>query len=178
MILPAPGGTQKGHYDLALLQLAIRNVANYSPPVASARADQLDEWEILAKLALIVQGMGAAADPAIVDDSMIDGPGAARRRRRALDRCTVAIPKSCSPRSSRRRGPERLLDFMLRTGPYGDGFGAVTDPNPNGAPGSASTCCSTTPTASTSGRSSPACPRCCARPRARSSSRPSRSSPT
>jgi anaerobic selenocysteine-containing dehydrogenase len=26
-----------------------------------------------------------------------------------------------------RRGPERLLDFMLRTGPYGDGFG--TDPD-------------------------------------------------
>jgi anaerobic selenocysteine-containing dehydrogenase len=26
-----------------------------------------------------------------------------------------------------RRGPERVLDFMLRTGPYGDGFGA--DPN-------------------------------------------------
>ena len=26
-----------------------------------------------------------------------------------------------------RRGPERILDFMLRTGPYGDGFGADPD---------------------------------------------------
>ena len=26
-----------------------------------------------------------------------------------------------------RRGPERVLDFMLRTGPYGDGFGADPD---------------------------------------------------
>ena len=26
-----------------------------------------------------------------------------------------------------RRGPERLLDFMLRVGPFGDGFGADPD---------------------------------------------------
>ena len=26
-----------------------------------------------------------------------------------------------------RRGPERVLDLMLRTGPYGDGFGADPD---------------------------------------------------
>src|SRR5262249_30805083 len=39
-----------------------------------------------------------------------------------------------------RRGPERVLDFMLRTGPYGDGFGgdpeglslAVLEGNPHG----------------------------------------------
>ena len=33
VILPAPSPLQKGHYDIALLQLAVRNVANYSPPV-------------------------------------------------------------------------------------------------------------------------------------------------
>jgi hypothetical protein len=39
-----------------------------------------------------------------------------------------------------RRGPERVLDFMLRVGPYGDGFGsdpegltlAVLEQNPHG----------------------------------------------
>ena len=35
--------------------------------------------------------------------------------------------RACSPRSRRRRGPERMLDLMLRTGPYGDGFGAKPD---------------------------------------------------
>ncbi len=33
VILPAPGPLEKPHYDLALYQLAARNVANYSPPV-------------------------------------------------------------------------------------------------------------------------------------------------
>ena len=37
VILPAPSALQKGHYDLALLQLALRNVANYSEPVLPAR---------------------------------------------------------------------------------------------------------------------------------------------
>ena len=33
VILPAPSALQKSHYDVALLQLAVRNVANYSAPI-------------------------------------------------------------------------------------------------------------------------------------------------
>src|SRR5581483_893985 len=97
-----------------------------SPPVVTP-PDQPDEWEILAKLALIFQGVGAEADPAIVDDLAI---------RNLVD---AAVSDEHGPVHGRdpeellaalapRRGPERLLDFMLRTGPYGDGFGA----NPGG----------------------------------------------
>ncbi|MCB0962498.1 MAG: molybdopterin-dependent oxidoreductase, partial [Acidimicrobiales bacterium] len=68
VVLPGPSPLQKGHYDLALLQLALRNVANWSAPVLPLDDDQPDEWEILARLALIAQGMGADADPAVVDD--------------------------------------------------------------------------------------------------------------
>src|SRR5581483_9213039 len=120
VILPVPDPLAKSHYDLALLQLALRNVANYSPPVVTP-PDQPDEWEILAKLALIFQGVGAEADPAIVDDLAI---------RNLVD---AAVSDEHGPVHGRdpeellaalapRRGPERLLDFMLRTGPYGDGF--------------------------------------------------------
>src|SRR5690606_7222 len=71
VVLPAPSALQKSHYDLALLQLAIRNVANYSPPVLALDPDQPDEWEVLARLALLAQGMGPDADPAVVDDLTI-----------------------------------------------------------------------------------------------------------
>ena len=56
---------------MALLQLALHNVANYSEPVLPLDDDQPDEWEVLARLALLLQGAGATADPAIVDDLMI-----------------------------------------------------------------------------------------------------------
>jgi anaerobic selenocysteine-containing dehydrogenase len=123
-----PTALQKGHYDLALLQLAIRNVAHYSPPVLPLDEGQPDEWEVMARLALILQGMGSDADAAIVDDLVIrtlvdaavadeNGPIAGRDPEEIL----ADVSKQG------RRGPERILDLMIRTGPYGDGFGSRTD---------------------------------------------------
>ena len=75
-----------------------------------------------------------------------------------------------------RRGPERILDLMLRCGPYGAGHRRRRPAA--GSPGSASTCSSATRTGSTSARSSRGSRRCCGRRAARSSSARSRSSPT
>src|SRR5690606_19072040 len=125
VILPPPSALQKGHYDLALLQLALRNVANYSAPVLARDEDQPDEWEILARLALIAQGMGAAADPALVDDIVVNAlvdSAVADEHGSVAGRDKAEILEALAPRS----GPERLLDLMLRTGPYGDGFGTRT----------------------------------------------------
>ena len=52
-------------------------------------------------------------------------PGSCRRRCSApAPTSRAATPTSCSTALSSRRGPERILDLMLRSGPYGDGFGA------------------------------------------------------
>jgi anaerobic selenocysteine-containing dehydrogenase len=123
VILPAPSALQKGHYDLALLQLALRNVANYSEPVLPLDPGQPDEWEVLARLALLFQGMGAQADPAVVDDLMISSlvqAAVADETGPIHGRDPDEILAALAPRT----GPERLLDLMLRTGPYGEGFGA------------------------------------------------------
>ncbi|MBK9178843.1 MAG: molybdopterin oxidoreductase family protein [Acidimicrobiales bacterium] len=126
VILPPPSSLQRSHYDLALLAFAVRNVANYSPPVFPLEPGQPDEWEILARLALIAQGQGAAADPALVDDLTIAGmvQGAVSDpyspvHGRSADELLAAL--------AGRRGPDRILDLMLRTGPYGDAFGVVPD---------------------------------------------------
>jgi anaerobic selenocysteine-containing dehydrogenase len=123
VILPPPTPLQKGHYDLALLQLALRNVANYSPPVLPLDDGQLDEWHVLAKLALIAQGMGADADPAVVDDLVVQtlvGAAVADETGPVAGRDPAEIVALLGERT----GPERLIDLMLRTGPYGEGFGA------------------------------------------------------
>ena len=122
VILPVPTALQRSHYDLALLQLAVRNVANYSPPVLPLDEGQPDEWHVLARLALVLQGLGAGADPALVDDLVL------------RNLVGGAVADEASPVAGRdvdevigllgdRTGPDRILDFMLRTGPYGDGFG-------------------------------------------------------
>ena len=115
VILPPPSSLEKPHYDLGLLPLAIRNVANYSPAVLDKDDGQPAEWEILAQLAAIFDGTGRSAEQ--IDDDQIakmadsagkdaTGPFAGWE--------TDAIVAAMGAR----RGPERILDLMLRTGPY------------------------------------------------------------
>jgi len=117
VLLPPPSPLARGHYDLAFYLFALRNVANYSPPVFPLEPGQLDEWQILAKLALAAQGLGADADPALADDAAI----------RVLVERAVADPHSplhlrdtdeVLDELAPRTGPERMLDLMLRVGPY------------------------------------------------------------
>jgi len=124
VILPGLSPLESPHYDLALWQLAIRNYAKFSPPVFQPPADRPTDWEVILRLVGIVMGQGPAADTKALDDFI------------ALQQLESAAGATGSPVQGRepgellatmepRRGPERLLDILLRTGPYGDGFGAT-----------------------------------------------------
>ena len=108
VILPVPSPLQKPHYDLALLQLAIRNVANWSEPVLPLDDEQPDEWEVLAKLAAIGAGLGPDTEPTAIDDVVY-----ATISQGSPPEVTDAVAETG------RRGPARLIDHMLRVGPYG-----------------------------------------------------------
>ncbi len=124
VILPPPSALEKSHYDVALLNFAVRNVANYSAPVIDAPADQPEEWEILLRLAAIAQGSGLDADIDAIDDQIA---GAFVHSAVRDEHGTVydRDPSELLDALDGRRGPERLLDIMLRTGPYGDAFGTA-----------------------------------------------------
>jgi anaerobic selenocysteine-containing dehydrogenase len=119
VILPGGEPLEKSHYDLALYQLAARNVANYSPPVMAGSGPS--EWEILLRLAGVVSGQGPGADVDALDRLVVE---TVVRREVGLPGSAVEgrDPEELLEALEPRRGPERLLDFMLRTGPYGDGF--------------------------------------------------------
>ena len=128
VVLPVPSQLERSHYDMLLLQFAVRNVANYSGAVLPLEPGVPDEWEVMAKLTLIAQGLGVDADVSIIDDHAIA----------ALARSVVGDPSSvvygrdadelvAGVSGDGRRGPERMLDLMLRCGPFGEGFGADPD---------------------------------------------------
>ena len=121
VILPAPEPLEKSHYDVALYQLAARNVANFSPPVFEREGPA--EWEVLMRLAGIVAGQGPNGDVAAFDDMVIQ---TLIQREVGMDGSPVAgrDPGELLAELEPRRGPERVLDFLVRVGPYGDGFGA------------------------------------------------------
>jgi anaerobic selenocysteine-containing dehydrogenase len=124
VILPAPEPLEKAHYDLAFYQLSARNVANFSPPVFEREGPA--EWEVFMRLAGVIAGQGPNADVGLFDDLVIQtliqrevgGEGSPLAGRDPAELMAQLEP---------RRGPERALDFMLRSGPYGDGFGADPD---------------------------------------------------
>ena len=127
VILPAPSPLQRSHYDLALYAFAVRNVANYSPPVLPRNEGMPDEWETLLRLTGIVTGQGPDADIAAIDELV----AAEAARRATVTRHSLVEgrdPAELLAALAPRVGPERILDLQLRTGPYGDGFGA----NPGG----------------------------------------------
>jgi anaerobic selenocysteine-containing dehydrogenase len=126
VILPPPSVLEKSHYDVALLNFAVHDVANYSPAVIDRPDGRPDEWEIMLRLAAVVSGAGVAADISALDDEIAEGflRSAVRDEHGKVHERDVAELRELL---GDRVGPERLLDIMLRTGPFGDGFGADPD---------------------------------------------------
>lgn len=129
VILPPPSPLQKSHYDLALLNFAVHNVANYSPAVLPLEDDQLSEGDIMLRLAAVLGGapldsLGEVVETVDEDIAKAMLGSAARDEHSSVAGREV---DDMLEMLGDRRGPERLLDIMLRTGPYGDGFGATED---------------------------------------------------
>ena len=112
VILPGARLVTRGHFDTVINQTASHNVARYSSPLDGLRPDELSEREIMLRLAAIVRG-----DPGEFDIDAADEATALTQARR------LPLPLGVTPEravaDSPHRGNERLLDLMLRSGPYG-----------------------------------------------------------
>jgi anaerobic selenocysteine-containing dehydrogenase len=100
LILPPTSPLERSTYDLVFDGLSVRHAARYSPVVFEPSEGSRQPWEILLELAARMSGTSAAA----VDNLLAAG---------------LARATGCEPDPSLPRGPERLLDQMLRGGPYG-----------------------------------------------------------
>ncbi len=131
VILPAPSALERSHYDLALYTFAVRDVANFSPAVFPCEGP--DEWETLLRLTGVVTGQGPNADVAAIDRFV-----ALETIRR--ETTTVGSPieggdaeallAGYEADDAGLRGPERMLDVLLRCGPYGAGYPSAGHPGP------------------------------------------------
>jgi len=91
IILPPVSPIQRSHYDLALYLVAVRNTANYSPPLFEPKEGELDDWQILSEVSC----------------------------RLAAKRHGKLSKEHLAARAMQQAGPERVLDLGLRLGPYG-----------------------------------------------------------
>jgi anaerobic selenocysteine-containing dehydrogenase len=99
VILPPTSPLERSHYDVALLNFAVRNVAKFSPPVLAPPAGSRHDWEICLELGRRLGTLDASRGPV----------------GRAIGGAAHSLLAWA--------GPERLLDVALRLGPYGLGRG-------------------------------------------------------
>jgi len=126
VILPALSALEQPHYDELFWSWSVRNGGRYSDVVFAPAADTRAEWESLIMLGLLCAGQKAAdIDVQQVDQLYFAGivgvvcgiPGSAIEGR---DPGEIVADTSGA-------GPERILDFQIRSGPYGDAYGANPD---------------------------------------------------
>jgi len=118
LILPGSSPLEDLHYDIVFQQFSHRNHARFSEPVLERVNDNPPEWQILLRLAAIVQGRGAQIDVDQFDTELFGA-----ELQRSVPAQAEALQKALAYLS----GPERQIEFAIRAGPYGDMFGQKPD---------------------------------------------------
>ena len=110
VILPSPSTLESAHFDMWSWVFCLTSGGHYSPPLMPMPDDRPDHWRIVAHVGGIIGGQGR-----VDADALDDGYFAALAAGRGVD---PAIATSALPE----RGPERILDLAIRTGPFGAGI--------------------------------------------------------
>jgi anaerobic selenocysteine-containing dehydrogenase len=116
VILPPRSSLEQLNYELVFSRLAVRHVAKLSPRVFEPEPDTRDQWQILAELAGRLTRMPADMIDELVFSTVCSkaaGPGTG---------CPEVAADQARAAVGAQRGPERILDLLLRAGPYGDHF--------------------------------------------------------
>ena len=114
LILPGLSPLEDLHFDVAFPQFSYRNYARFSAPVFAADTSRPAEWEILLRIAAIIEGKGAACDIHAWENELIA---------EQVNKVAGAFAPAVLKMTQHLQGPERQIDLALRAGPYGDQFG-------------------------------------------------------
>ncbi|HUA32571.1 MAG TPA: molybdopterin-dependent oxidoreductase [Candidatus Binataceae bacterium] len=124
IILPTPTNAEASCYEFGLYHLSVRNVAKWSSMAVPPKAGSPSTWEVILRLGAIAMGIGKQSTRAIDDVvfSQIAGTsvGCNSKWENLTTEEVIANLKDLI-------GPERLVDMLVRIGPYGDGFGRRPD---------------------------------------------------
>jgi anaerobic selenocysteine-containing dehydrogenase len=116
VILPTTPPLERPNYDLVFHGVSVRNHARWSPAALPRGEGLRDPWEVLLELGARVNGARADALAELATAKLLDatvGPGTP---------CADVTAEEARRRIETLPLPERLLDLMLRAGPYGDRF--------------------------------------------------------
>ena len=115
IILPPTVQLEHSNYDFLFAGTSVRNFARYTPQVFEPEEGTMPQWQIVTELVARMNDMTMEQADDLVFEGIID---LGHKINDKLDFSKEEIREKLGDK----RGPERLLDCMLRTGPYGDKF--------------------------------------------------------
>jgi len=121
LILPSSVQLEHDNYDFLFEQTSVRNFARYSPAFFEAEETLRPHWQILCELGARLNGVTWEQ----VDDMMLGGMLAAMVGPETG--CPDVTPEEAREKLGDARGPIRLVEAMIRVGPYGDRFDDAND---------------------------------------------------
>ena len=126
VILPGQSPLEQPHYDEMIWSWAIRSAGKYAPALFEPKDGTVPEWQILLRLSAMLQGQPwRDIDIDEIDTFYFVGLVSmiAEREGSPIHGLDPSDVLEAHPEP----GPERLLDFAIRTGPWGDAYGANPD---------------------------------------------------
>jgi anaerobic selenocysteine-containing dehydrogenase len=117
LILPTTTQLEHTNYDFLFQGTAVRNFARWSPRVFEPPGGLRDLGDTLVEVAARARGVAAEQLDALLFGGML-----AALVGRPGTPCAGVSPETARAKLAGRRGTERLLDLMIRSGPYGDAF--------------------------------------------------------
>ena len=122
LILPSTVQLEHENYDFLFEGTSIQNFARWSPRLFEPDEDQRDQWQIYCELGARLAGAPSwqAVDDLMVKGmlAMMVGPGTG---------CPDITPDQAFAKLEDAQGPMRMLECMIRVGPYGDRFDDASD---------------------------------------------------
>ena len=122
LIMPSSVQLEHENYDFLFESTTVHNFSRWSPKVFEAKGDTREMWQIYCELGARLAG---APSREVVDDMMIKGmlgmmvgPGTG---------CPDVTPEEAFTKLQDDSGPMRLIEGMIRVGPYGDKFDDAND---------------------------------------------------
>ena len=113
VVFPSPSMLQSPHYDIWSWAFSLTSGGHYSPPLLPPEEARPEQWRVVAAVAAAIGG-DVNPDIDAIDDAWFSQLAASQ-----------GIDPQQALAASPRRGPERITDLGIRTGPWGDRFGAV-----------------------------------------------------
>ncbi len=116
VILPSTVQLEHENYDWLFSTTSVRNMARWSPQFFEPGEGELHHWRILCEIGARLNGASWEQADDLMLNAMLAamvGPGTG---------CPNVSPEEARAKLGEERGPLRMVEAMIRVGPYGDKF--------------------------------------------------------